>query len=181
MTVLVGVLCSDGVVIGADSSATFSAAGQLRTIEQPAQKVFLIGADMIYAITGSLGLGQRFEFILEQVRNDKQWGSSHAVGLGTSICQNMMNDMARTQVQKGTFGALVAFHCKNGFRLCEFASADFQPEFKTPKSWFVSMGSGQPITDPFLGLLGRTLFRDSQPRLKKASSPSIGHSTMRSS
>ena len=42
MTVIIGVLCKNGVVIGADSSATFSI-GTLRTIEQPfEQKIQVI-------------------------------------------------------------------------------------------------------------------------------------------
>lgn len=31
--------------------------------------------------------------------------------------------------------------------------------------WFVSMGSGQAITDPFLGLMRRVFWKDSPPRL----------------
>ena len=41
MTILIGVLCKDGVVIGADSSATFDAGG-IRTIEQPTKKIDLL-------------------------------------------------------------------------------------------------------------------------------------------
>ena len=48
MTILVGVLCQDGVVVGSDSSATF-ASGNLRTIEQPVRKTFLVGNDVIFA------------------------------------------------------------------------------------------------------------------------------------
>lgn len=43
MTILVGVLCKDGVIIGADGSATFGA-GQMRTIEQPIDKLKGTGA-----------------------------------------------------------------------------------------------------------------------------------------
>ena len=59
MTVLVGVLCQDGVVVGSDGSATFAAAPHLKTIEQPVRKTFLVGSDVIFAVTGAGGLGQR--------------------------------------------------------------------------------------------------------------------------
>jgi hypothetical protein len=52
MTVLVGVLCTDGVIVGSDSSATFGAAPNLSTIEQPIQKTFIVGNDVIFATTG---------------------------------------------------------------------------------------------------------------------------------
>jgi 20S proteasome alpha/beta subunit len=74
MTVLVGVLCADGVVVGSDSSATFSAARNLNTIEQPVRKTFLVGSDVIFATTGAGGLGQRLEYILQGLRQQvRDW------------------------------------------------------------------------------------------------------------
>jgi hypothetical protein len=43
MTVLVGVLCQDGVVVGSDSSATIATASQLSTIELPGRQDALPG------------------------------------------------------------------------------------------------------------------------------------------
>ena len=34
--------------------------------------------------------------------------------------------------------------------------------------WFVSMGSGQPITDPFLALLKRVFWKNTQPTVNEA-------------
>ena len=78
-----------------------------------------------------------------------------------------IDDFASTKAKEGQFGALVAFSSQNEFHLCEFAIDDFQPELKTGDRWFVSMGSGQPIADPFLGLIRRVFFKDSQPRLNE--------------
>ncbi len=76
-----------------------------------------------------------------------------------NISRCMIANMNVTFLAPGQFGALVAFAaCQNAFHLCEFAMADFQPELKTADAWFVSMGTGQTITDPFFGLLKRTLF-----------------------
>jgi hypothetical protein len=58
--------------------------------------------------------------------------------------------------------AIIAFSASNGFNLCEFATKDFQPELKTDQMWFVSMGSGQPILDPFLGLIRKAFFTESR-------------------
>src|SRR5258708_32788053 len=69
MTVLVGILCSDGVVIGTDSAAASSPIPGHVTLEQqdqPALKIEIIGADVITAVTGSVGLAQRFN---DQVTN----------------------------------------------------------------------------------------------------------------
>jgi hypothetical protein len=85
--------------------------------------------------------------------------------LAVQISRNMIENMKATFLQPGQVGVLVALSCQNRFHLCEFALADFQPEMKTADTWFVSMGSGQMITDPFFGLLRRTLFRHAQPTL----------------
>lgn len=166
MTVLVGVLCQDGVVVGSDGSATFAAAPQLSTIEQPVRKTFLVGNDVIFATTGAGGLGQRLEYILLQMRQQtRDWLTLHHLEIALRISQGMIRNMQTTFLPPGQLGALVAFACRDGFHLCEFALADFQPELKTADTWFVSMGSGQLITDPFFGLLRRTLFRHAQPTL----------------
>ena len=63
MTVIVGILCSDGVVIGTDSTMV---AGRLTTgytIEREqgdVLKIEVIGDDAITAVTGAMGLAQRF-------------------------------------------------------------------------------------------------------------------------
>jgi len=168
MTVLVGVLCEDGVVLGSDSSGTI-AGGNIRTIEQPLEKTFIVGDDVIFAGTGQVGLGQRFKAILEELRRRPDFDFAHQDPLiiAMNICANAVNNFAFTHAPKGEFGALVAFTSRSEFHLCEFAVRDFQPEFKTRDMWFVSMGSGQPITDPLLGLLRRVFFKGSCPRLNE--------------
>jgi 20S proteasome alpha/beta subunit len=166
MTVLVGVLCTDGVVVGSDSSATLSS-GQWRTIEQPVKKIFIVGDDLIFAGAGQAGLGQRFEDILARLRADLPFPQIGHWQIAKAMCASTLQDFASTKCPPGQFGALVAFACASGFHLCEFALTNFQPEFKTPKAWFVSMGSGQAITDPFLGFLRRVLFQGNRPNLEE--------------
>jgi 20S proteasome alpha/beta subunit len=166
MTVIVGVLCEDGVVVGSDSSSTFAAVN-IPTIEQPTKKTFVIGADMILAGTGQVGLGQRCAHLLTKLRADTNFLSAHPVDVASTISQSTINHFAATAAPKGEFGALIAFACQNGFHLYEFAIKDFQPECKTADNWFVSMGSGQLITDPFLGMLRRVFFKSNRPKLKE--------------
>ena len=62
MTVLVGILCSDGVVIGSDSAFASGVIPGHFTMEQQdkALKIELIGTDAITATTGFVGLAHRF-------------------------------------------------------------------------------------------------------------------------
>lgn len=165
MTVIVGLLCEDGVVIGTDSSMTFSAGPSFRTIEQSTKKIFVMGDDLIYAGTGQVGLGQRFNAVLAKIKGDFKQRSP--IDVGKTIASQMVKDFAETGVQQNSFGALVGFSCATGLQLAEFAIADFQPELKTPEMWFCSMGSGQPITDPFLAFLKRSFFKGLRPKLNE--------------
>jgi 20S proteasome alpha/beta subunit len=65
MTAIVGILCEEGVVLGTDSSATFGAGG-IRTIEQPYDKLHVIGGSVAVAGSGPVGMGQRFEAIVKE-------------------------------------------------------------------------------------------------------------------
>jgi len=168
MTVLVGVVCEDGVVVGSDSSVTFTAGGpHQKTIEQLAQKTFKTGDDLIFSCTGAVGQGQRFEDVLAKLKAAKKFANLKNLDVGREIAKAATGDFAYTDASKGTFGALVGFWCATGFRLCEFPASDFQPEMKTSDLWFCSMGAGQPITDPFLALIKKSLFRDSRPKLNE--------------
>ena len=61
MTLIIGILCQEGVVLGADGSATFdNSVGQL-TAKQPTKKLFLIpgGKPMAVGVSGSVGVSQQ--------------------------------------------------------------------------------------------------------------------------
>lgn len=165
MTVLVGIKCRDGVIIGSDSSATF-AAGQIRTIEQTTKKIEIVDGKIIVAGTGQIGLGQRFCHQVEQGWKNGAFKSLAAIPMATKICGLAGTDFASTQASKGQYGALVAFPADHKLHLCEFATSDFQPELKTENIWYTSMGSGQLIADPFLGLMRKVFWSDGMPTLQ---------------
>lgn len=67
MTVIVGILCSDGVVIGSDSALAVGRVGRYTIERQEGNvlKIEIIGDDIITAFTGAAGLAQRFNDLLE--------------------------------------------------------------------------------------------------------------------
>lgn len=166
MTILVGTLCEDGVVIGADSSATYGD-GSTRTIEQPIHgKIQLVENQVIVAGTGQVGMGQRFKDIIECNRNAlRQKKPLDAVRY---ICAAAVRDFEATKARPGQFGAMLAYYREGIFTLCEFAMADMQPELKTKDLCFVSMGSGQIIADPFLALLRKVFWPGRLPKVNEA-------------
>lgn len=166
MTAIVGIYCTDGVVLAADSSATFSA-GQTCTIEQPFDKLFIINGQIILAGTGAVGLGQRFHAILQKSWQNKDCVGKTAIEIGKVFSQSMIMDMKQTYVNHGQYGALVAFLGEKKHQLCEFDIPTFQPELKNAGLWYCSAGSGQPITDPFLGLMRDIFWSDGPPSVQE--------------
>ena len=165
MTAIVGIRCSDGVVIGADSSATFGD-GRLQTIEQPMKKVDIIEDKVVVAGTGAVGLGQRFNRLVRIAYSQNIFASDDHIEVGKALSRAAIDDFASTHAKAGQYGALVGFSLGGRPRLCEFTMADFQPEFKDKRIWYVSKGSGQPITDPFLALMRSVFWKNRPPTVR---------------
>jgi 20S proteasome alpha/beta subunit len=165
MTAIVGVLCGDGIVIGSDSTTTFVDSSLQRTIEQQTKKVTTIGTDKLMCGTGEVGLSQRFYQIVSKYWEQDLSQLSY-IDIGENICRLAILDHNFTAAKIGSFGALLAFPHNNNFYLCEFPAYSLQPEFKTNDIWYVSMGSGQNLSDPFLGFVRKIIWNDKQPNLK---------------
>ena len=167
------------MVIGADSSATFAIDG-FRTIEQPTEKIGIIAESVIVAGSGAIGLNQRFSRIVEVAHDDKIF-AKEPMEASKQLAKRAIEDLAFTHSKPGTYSALVGFSIQKQPYLCEFAKTDFQPEFKDKGIWYVSMGSGQPITDPFLALMRSVFWKDGLPTVQDATfAVTFGHSTMQS-
>ena len=163
MTLVVGIRCTDGVVIGTDSAVTFGT-GQHSTIEQPLrQKIDIIESHIIVAGTGQVGLSQRFVDIVEQHWKGKSFRGKNVVDVGRMLAQSAIKDFSETEARLGSYGALVAVPCGKTVELIESAVADFQPEVKTKDIWYASMGSGQLVADPLLGFIRKTFWGDDPP------------------
>lgn len=165
MTILVGIKCKDGIIIGSDSSATFSA-GQISTIEQATKKIEILHKKIIVAGTGQIGLGQRFCDLVDRGYTDKKFTGKNGIQMASEITHLAVNNFSHTGANKEGYGALVAFSAGNDIHLCEFAITDLQPELKTSGIWYASMGSGQLIADPFLGLMRKVFWDDGMPSLQ---------------
>lgn len=166
MTVIMGLLCNDGIVIGSDSAVTFSNVN-LPTIEQECKKIDIYHKKVILAGTGEVGLCQRFGLIIERYWSSEKLDVKHNIDIGKDLSRLTIQDFHYTFKNLGTFGAIVAFPHKNNFYLCEFALKDFQPEFKNNKIWYVSMGVGQNIADTLLGIIKYFFMKEGIPNLQQ--------------
>ncbi len=168
MTVLVGVRCSDGVVIGADSIATASM-GHFPLIHLEADPKIQICKDaVIVATTGAVGYSQRLNSLIEAAAKGNVFANLSAREATTNISKKFITDLQESKApswpQEGwRFGGLLAAADKDGPYLAEFSTLDFQAEMKTGKIFFGSMGSGQMLADPFLAFVCRVLWKSEMP------------------
>jgi 20S proteasome alpha/beta subunit len=184
MTVLVGILCSDGVVIGSDSAATYGPSVQLKTIEHfGAVKVEVFNDSVITACTGSVGLAQRANFVVSELINTGKTAAAVAVSVGVRVSKAVVANFRETEAIQQThssngwgIGMLLALQVSGEPQLIEFDPTLFQPEIKGQRhptkgdriNRFVSMGSGQLLADPFLAHAYRLLFGEKIPTVAQA-------------
>lgn len=167
MTVIVGVRCVDGVVIGADSIAT-SAAGSLPTVQIPSnRKIDLFHDKVIVASTGDVGLAQRLSRHVDDAVVAGSFDSANVHDCSGEISHRMLRDCGQTGLQWMQFGlgfgALMAAPINDEPCLIEFDTMKFQPEIKTGKIFYAAMGSGQVQADPFLAVINRVFWQNEMP------------------
>jgi hypothetical protein len=173
VTILVGVRCSDGVVIGSDSVAT-SSAGQFPVMHMPYDgKIKIFYGPIIVAASGPIGHCQRLHHHVEEAINGGVFRGPKLRETITNISRRVLNDFQNSFVPTYgndglRFGALVAAVHNNEPFLVEYATTDFQPEIKQGNLCFVSMGSGQLLADPFLAFVNRVMWRNSIPTVDMA-------------
>jgi len=184
VTILVGILCTDGVVIGTDTVATEADPDGDYTAEQPALKIDVVRDKIIVATTGEVGLGQRFVAHVDHLAprfaektpleaaallTAEVYGDFRATGAFTEVVEESPDGKRKAIGTRFGVGALVAFAYRNQPQLVEFASGSLQPEVKGAHiSPFASMGSGKRFADPFLGFVRRAFSPDGTPKLATA-------------
>lgn len=173
MTVLVGALCTDDVVIGSDGIATFASGVQPLLQLQTDSKISIIDGSVILASTGAVGLAQRLKHHAEQAVQGQVFKNLAWHEATTNLSKRFLSDCQSSHVQMHPqhglrFGALVAACIKGQPYLVEYASTDFQPELKQDQLFFVSMGSGQQLAEPFLAFVSKVLWKNTKPTVEVA-------------
>ena len=58
MTLILGIRCTDGIVLGADGSATLGALGTYTARQQSVKKLRIVRDKIVFGLSGPVGLGQ---------------------------------------------------------------------------------------------------------------------------
>lgn len=171
MTVLVGVRCSDGVVIGADSIAT-SSMGHVPLIHLPSDpKIKIFRDTVIVATTGPIGYAQRLYHHVDAAITGNVFNNFNARDATANITKRFLTEVQDQRIPmfqpEGLgFGCLMAAPVTDGPFLAEFATKNFSAEMKAGRIFFGSMGSGQMLADPFLAFVCRVLWSNEMPTVE---------------
>lgn len=137
-------------------------------------KIRIFSDQVIVAATGAVGLSQRLDFHVEAAVKGSVFRNLKTLECATNISTRFLTDCQKSFVgshpQFGgiNFGAVLGALVENKPCLVEYATTDFQPEVKQGKLFFVSMGSGQSLADPFLAFISRVLWNNAIPTVKDA-------------
>lgn len=170
MTLLIGILCSDGAVISADRQASHGAMGTV-TVGQPVTKITTIGPDLLFGSSGRIGMSQQFEAFLTRMSIENYFRQNdYAIAIrrvqdhfrpivegafktATAAAQVIGSQAAQSDC---ICAGILSAPFKDGLKVIE-VSPQIAVEYLTPELSFLSMGSGKLTADPFLGFL-KTIF-----------------------
>ena len=189
MTLIVGAQCSDGIVFGADSGATYVAGNVgivpgMETAMQPTSKLHIIHDSVLMGVSGAVGLAQLYVDRIEEMWKGPQLKQSQVTVAGAQrrIEEAILKDagdaidranrffgptMGQNALSMVSTHSLVALPVGRNKVLTMF-QVDFQgrTEAASDDLPFAAIGSGQVIADPFLAFLRRVFWRDSSLTLQ---------------
>src|SRR5208282_5567849 len=174
MTLIVGIQCSDGVVMASDSAATLGEGFTFTVGQQQVTKIrALENAAILYSFTGSIGMSQLIAAAIDRTWNEAFFLNAKpaeamqkiAVEIAKTVQVYAGNAQLFQQaggLQSALCKSLVAIPVKNQPRLFQFDYSGV-PEEASTELPCVALGSGQTIADPFLAFLKRVLWKEREP------------------
>jgi 20S proteasome alpha/beta subunit len=178
MTLIVGIKCQTGIVMGADGAATFGVMGQ-QTIRQTTKKLEILEGAIILGTSGFVGLGQRVRDDVQRIWNENKLAGKNPTEAMRIIREAMLGDiqseLQMASLSRNVVGPNVAAEtalCATMMTIpvkkepCLFHfNHQCSVECVTNTLPFVALGSGQTIADPFLAFIRRIFWPDCLPPL----------------
>lgn len=161
MTVLVGIFCTDGVVVAADSMLS------ARASNQTGKKVSILSGNQVYGWAGDNGLAQRFGNIVD--KSSSILSANPALGpldYGVALSQAAIDQFKRTGFSFDgiALNAVLGLEFNGTYQCCVFEGS-LQPRALDSHHFYFCTGSGQTSAHPFLKFISNILCRSGQPNL----------------
>lgn len=166
MTVVVGFLCQDGIVIAADSMLTPSLGG-MNVGHHKGKKVHCLSGGQIYAFAGDQGQAARFQAMAD-INCGGIAAAQHPLDHPLNLTTGLIGQFTQTGINQSIdVNTLLGFVHSNVPQLCAFEGA-MQPRLLDQDHYYVALGSGKLSADPFLRFLVDTFCQAGLPTLSEA-------------
>jgi len=182
VTLIIGIKCQDGIVLGADGAATFVTPTLQQTTVQQVRKIRCIKGRLAIASAGPWGLGQHYAGALEQLwtNNGLSVSMPHEAMAAikaafwphyepahkTAEAMAALNSLRNLALVNSMTSALIAMQIKKSVHIflvdetCTVCELEGSP-------YFMALGSGQPVAEPFLSFLSRVFWDQKQPTVSQ--------------
>lgn len=176
MTLIVGIKCRDGVVMGADGAATLGSMGKFTVRQSVKKKLSILHDKIIIGVSGPVGLGQRYAHEVSDLWQNRKLANEPPVRCGVRIrealWQHQQIELQAAALAAQSLGrgvgaevmapALIALGKSDEAVLLQFDEKG-SPELATEDLPFASIGVGQSIADPFLAFLRDVFWKEKVP------------------
>jgi len=174
VTLIVGINCSDGVVLGADGATTYATMGRPTIRQEVKTKLKIIGGCLVLGVSGPVGLGQRFAGEVESLNIHRTTYRKEHLAMSTLrsvFWRQMEPEYKMAEVAKELLGPVAQQSVLSASLLAlpingvpTLVGCDQQASFEVVKS-FTTIGSGQANADPFLAFVRRIFWNNRLPSL----------------
>lgn len=182
MTLIVGIKCADGVVIGADSAATFATATGQATAMQPTSKLHILAKPIIMGVSGDVGMGQLHcdrvaglwaenklgrNYKLSQVKRELIAAIFEDVKVAAQRAESFVPFMGQATLNTISTTSMIALPVGGLSGTPELIEVEFTGQITSASDSlpYFCIGNGKPLADPFLGFLRRIFWPDSIPKV----------------
>lgn len=122
MTLILGVICNDGIVVASDSQSTEGPLGSmLRSVRFPTKKIWPLGDSIIWGGSGDGGLTQRVKVCLDDLPQSEL---SKPINNLRDILRTSVVETIRNLLQSGIFPQGSAQPYENVFLFCGHTSGE---------------------------------------------------------
>jgi len=166
MTVVVAFLCTDGIVLAADSMITPSM-GNLNVGHHHGLKVNVLAGDQLFAFAGDQGQAARVMLIANNGANVINT-FDHPMDYAVAISEAVVAQFTRTGINGSiNVNTMLGWRHKDTTACCVFEGA-MQPRLLDANHFYVALGSGKLSADPFIRFVVDTFCTAGQPTVREA-------------
>ncbi len=165
MTAIVGFLCSDGVVVAADSMLTPNMGGTAVGHHKGKKLHELLGR-FVTGYAGDQGQATRFRLTVEESSASFD-ANAHPMDFLEAISGKFVDRLTNSRENEVAVETMLAFGCAQGACLCVFDNRA-QPVLLDYNHFYAALGIGKMAADPFLRFLVDIFCVDGPPQINEA-------------